>query len=100
MTGTSKTVPRKRRRSALLRVVSGIVVVLLALVVSYTVWTVYENTLTPAALNQGPPINTKASSRGELSPTAARALKAYGGEAVWKDATPPASTMHLRGTSF
>ncbi len=100
MTGTSKTVPRKRRRLALLRVVAGIVVVLLALVVSYTVWTVYENTLTPAALNQGPPMNTKASSRGELSPTAARTLKAYGGEAVWKAATAAESTVTVGGLLF
>jgi len=46
------TAPRKRRRSRLVRVVSAILVVLLALVVGYALWTVYENTLTPAALGQ------------------------------------------------
>src|SRR5207237_3581628 len=63
-------------------------------------WTVYENTLTAAALDQGAPKNTKPSARGELSPTAARAVKAYGGEAVWKDATTVESTVTVGGLLF
>jgi hypothetical protein len=75
-------------------------VFLLAMLVSYALWTVYENTLTPAAVDQGPSMNMSPSPRGELSPTAARALKAYGGEAVWKDATAVESTVTVGGLLF
>lgn len=100
MTGTDITVPPRRRRSTLVRVVAAILVFLLALLVSYALWTVYENTLTPAALDQGSPIKTKPSSRGDLSPTAARALEAYGGGAVWKAATAVESTVSVGGLLF
>ena len=100
MTDTNATVPRRRRTSRLVRVVAAILVFLLALLVSYALWTVYENTLTPAAVDQGPPMNMSPSPRGELSPTAARALKAYGGEAVWKDATAVESTVTVGGFCF
>jgi hypothetical protein len=73
---------------------------LLALLGSYALWTVYENTLTPAALNQGSFMNTKPSPRGVLSPTASRALAAYGGEAVWRDATTVESTVTVGGLLF
>jgi hypothetical protein len=75
-------------------------VVLLALLVSYGLWTVYENTFTPAALDQGSSMNAKPSPRGELSPTAARALAAYGGQAVWKAATTVESTVTVGGLLF
>jgi hypothetical protein len=81
-------------------VVAAILLVLLALVVSYGLWTVYENTFTPAALDQGSSMNTKPSPRGELSPTAARALAAYGGQAVWKAATAVESTVTVGGLLF
>ena len=68
--------------------------------VSYGLWTVYENTLTPAALDQVSSMNPRPSLRGELSPTAARALKAYGGEAVWKDASAVQSTVTVGGLLF
>jgi len=84
----------------LIRVVAAILVLLLAVLVCYALFTVYENTLTPAALDQGAAANTKPSPRGELSPTAARALKAYGGEAVWKDATTVESTVTVGGLLF
>jgi len=100
MTNTVTTGPRKRRRSRRARVVAAILAFLLALLVSYALWTVYDNTLTPAALGQGPSINTQPSSRGALSPTAARALKAYGGEAVWNDATTVDSTVTVGGLLF
>jgi hypothetical protein len=45
-------------------------------------------------------MNMSPSPRGELSPTAARALKAYGGEAVWKDATAVQSTVAVGGLLF
>src|SRR5437879_4158637 len=90
---TDAVAPRMRRRTTLVRVVAAVLVVLLALAVSYALWTVYENALTPAALDQGSTINTKPSPPGALSPTAARALKAYGGEAVWKAATTVESTV-------
>ena len=73
---------------------------LLALIASYSLWALYENTLTPAALDQGPPTSAKPSPPGDLSPTAARALKAYGGEGVWKDATTVESTVTVGGLLF
>src|SRR3989441_646220 len=94
------TAPRKRRGSRLVRVVSAILVVLLALLVGYALWTVYENTLTPAALDQGSSTNAQPAAPGVLSPTAARALKAYGGEAVWKDAVAVDSTVTVGGLLF
>jgi CHASE1-domain containing sensor protein len=72
----------RKRRSTPVRVVAAFLVFLVTLLASYALWTVYENTLTPAALDQGSPMNTKPSPRGELSLTAARALKAYGGQAA------------------
>ena len=98
MIGT--TVPHRRWGSRLARAVAAILILLLAMLVSYALWTVYENTLTAAALDQGAPKNTKPSTRGELSPTAARAVKAYGGEAVWKDATTVESTVTVGGLLF
>src|SRR6266704_2061820 len=84
------------RRSMLARILA----LLLALLVSYALWTVYENTLTPAALDQRSPVNAKPSRPGELSATAARALQAYGGEAVWKAATAVDSTVTVGGLLF
>src|SRR5438105_13219942 len=75
-------VPQGMRRSMLARTLRAILTLLLALLVSYGLWTVYENTLTPAALDQRSPVNAKPSRPGELSATAARALQAYGGESV------------------
>ena len=95
MIGT--TVPDRRRGSRLVRAVAAILVVLLVILVSYALWTVYENTLTAAAVDQGA---SKPSPRGELSPTAARAVKAYGGEAVWRDATTVESTVTVGGLLF
>jgi hypothetical protein len=73
---------------------------LLASLVGYSTWTVYENALTPAALDQGSTTNTKPSAPGELSPTAARAVAAYGGEAVWKDSNEVDSTVTVGGLLF
>ncbi len=73
---------------------------LLALLVSYVLWAVYENTLTPAALNQRPAVNTTPSLQGAPSPTADRALRAYGGAAVWKDAVAVESTVTVGGLLF
>jgi hypothetical protein len=75
-------------------------VLLLAVLLSYTLWTVYENTLTTAALDQGPSLNTTPSPGNGLSATAARALKAYGGEAVWRDAATVESTVTVGGLLF
>src|SRR6266699_847110 len=97
---TDAVAPRMRRRTTLVRVVAAVLVVLLTLLMSYALWTVYENALTPAALDQGSTINTKPSPPGALSPTAARALKAYGGEAVWKAATTVESTVTVGGLLF
>ncbi len=100
MTDAVTTGPRRRRRSRLVPIGAAILVLVLALLLSYALWTVYENTLTPAALDQGPSINTTPSSRDVLSPTAARALKAYGGEALWKDAVTVESTVTVGGLLF
>ncbi len=100
MTDTNTAVPRRRRSFRLVKVVAAILVFLRALSVSYALWTVYENTLTTAALDQGPSMNTKPSPPGDLSPTAARAVKAYGGEAVWRDATAVESTVTVGGLLF
>jgi hypothetical protein len=88
------------RRNRLGRVVAGILAVVLVVLVGYALWTVYENTLTPAAQAQGPSLNSKPSPRGELSPTATRALKAYGGEAVWRSATTVESIVTVGGLLF
>jgi hypothetical protein len=100
MTSADTTVPLRRRRFTLVRVVAAILAFVLALLVSYALWPVYENTLTPAALDQGSPINTKPSSPGDLSPTAARALAAYGGQAAWKATTMVESTVTVGGLLF
>jgi hypothetical protein len=100
MSGADTRVPRRRGRSALVRAVAAILVFLLALLVSYALWTVDENTLTPAALDQGSSTNTQPSSRGDLSPTAARALVAYGGQAAWKAATSVESRVTVGGLLF
>jgi hypothetical protein len=100
MTDAGTTVPRRRPGFRLVKVLAAILAVLLALLVSYGAWAVYENTLTSAALDQGPSTNIKPSPRGELSPTAARAVKAYGGAAVWRDATTVESTVTVGGLLF
>jgi hypothetical protein len=100
MTDPAVSVPRGRRRPALIRVVAAVLALLLVLVVSFALWTVYENTLTPAAADLSPALNTKPSASGQLSPTAARALAAYGGEAVWKSATTIDSTVTVGGLLF
>ncbi len=78
---------------------AAFVVFLLALLGSYALWTTYENTATPAALPASA-VKAKPSPPGELSPTAARALKAYGGLAVWTDATSVESTVTVGGLLF
>lgn len=90
----------RKRRSTPVRVVAAAIVLLLALLASYALWTVYENKLTPAALDQGSTTNMSPSPRGVLSPTAARALKAYGGQAAWTGATTVESTVTVGGLLF
>ena len=69
MPETGAMVPRRRPSSRLFKVVAGIVVFLLVLIVSYAVWTVYENTLTPAALGTAPDLGwTGASGEVWLDP--------------------------------
>src|SRR5712692_350327 len=100
MTDTDATAPRIKRRSRPSRAVAAILVLLLALLVSFATWTVYENTLTSAAVGQGASMNLSPSPRGELSPTAARALQAYGGAVAWKTATSVDSTVTVGGLLF
>lgn len=82
------------------KVVAAILAILLVLLLGYAGWTVYENTLTPVALDQATSTNLTPSPRTTLSPTAARALKAYGGEAVWRDAVTVESTVTVGGLLF
>ena len=100
MTDTRGIHPRVMRRSRLVSVGAAVLAVLLAAPAGYGLWTVYENTLTPAAVDLGSATNTSPSPAGELSPTAARALKAYGGEAVWKNATTVESKVTVGGLLF
>jgi hypothetical protein len=90
----------RKRKSRIARAVAAVSVSLLVLIVTFALWTVYENTLTPAAQDQRSSGKTKPSPRGELSATAARALKAYGGEAAWTDASAVDSTVTVGGLLF
>jgi len=87
-----------RRRPV--RVIAAIPAFLLLLLAGYGLWTVYDNTLTPASLDQGTSANPQPSPLGVLSLTAERALKAYGGEAAWKGATTVDSTVTVGGLLF
>jgi hypothetical protein len=91
---------QRKRRLRLLQILGAAFVLLFALFVSFALWAVYENTLTPAALGQGPSLTGEPSRQGGLSPTAARAVKAYGGEAVWRDATTVESVVTVGGLLF
>ncbi len=77
-----------------------VLILVLGLLLGYALWTVYDNEFTPAAMDQGSPTNKNRSPYGELSPTAARALNAFGGEAVWKEATSVESTVTVGGLLF
>jgi hypothetical protein len=71
-----------------------------ALVLAFLVLTYYENTFTPAARDQASTVNSQPTPAGTLSPTAARALKAYGGEEVWKNASAVESIDTVGGALF
>jgi hypothetical protein len=81
-------------------VVARIVLIVLIVPVAYGAWTVYENSWTPAAVVGGAYANPRPSPPGQLSPTAARVLRAYGGEAVWGSATTIRSTVTVGGLLF
>ena len=82
-----------------MRAAAAVLALLLASLVGCAAWTVYENTFTPAALATGPALNAPRTPAG-LSPTAARALKAYGGEAAWGHAARVESTVTVGGLLF
>src|SRR5436190_23768170 len=82
---------------AIVRVIVGVVVALVLIVIGYTY---YENTFTPAAIPSASSLNRPAVAPGQLSPTAMRALQAYGGETVWKNATRVESTVTVGGLLF
>src|SRR5207249_7894723 len=63
-------------------------------------WTLYENAFTPAATEGASTLNSQPTPAGNLSPTAARALKAYGGEELWKNASTVESTATVGGGLF
>ena len=88
------------RQRPLVRVVAAIVAVLLVLLGVFVLWTVYENTLTAAALGPSGSGNARPSLPGRLSPTAARALEAYGGEVVWRSAHSVQATVTVGGLLF
>src|SRR5438067_2690857 len=88
------------RRRPLVRVVAAIVAMVLALLGILALWTVYENTFTAAALGGSGSGNAPPSVPGHLSPTAARALAAYGGEVVWRGAHTVQATVTVGGLLF
>ena len=88
------------RRRPLVRVVAAIVAIVLALLGILALWTVYENTFTAAALGGSGSGNAPPSVPGHLSPTAARALAAYGGEVVWRGAHTVQATVTVGGLLF
>src|SRR5207248_342594 len=100
VTGPKAVVPPKRRKSKLTVAGSAALALLLVVLAGYGLWTVYENTLTPAAVDHGSATDSSPSPAGELSATAARALVAYGGEAVWKNATSIDSRVTVGGLLF
>jgi hypothetical protein len=83
-----------------LPLIRAVAALLISLLAAGAAWTIYENVLTPAALAEGTPVQSKPPAGGELSKTAARALKAYGGEAVWRSATAVESTVTVGGLLF
>jgi hypothetical protein len=87
-------------RRPLARIVAAIVAILLALLGALTLWTVYENTLTAAALGPSGSGKARPSAPGRLSPTAARALEAYGGEVVWNGAHTVQAAVTVGGLLF
>src|SRR5712691_8358814 len=87
-------------RRPLVRVVAAIVAIVLALLGVIALWTVYENTLTVAALGLSGSGSARPSVPGQLSPTAARALEAYGGEVVWRGAHTVQATATVGGLLF
>jgi hypothetical protein len=100
MTEIHTTIPRRRLALSRIELVRAILLLLLALLVLCTALTYYENTFTPAARDQSSSTNTEPTPAGKLSPTAARALEAYGGEAVWKNATTVETTLTVGGLLF
>ena len=87
-------------RKPLVKVVVAIAAILLLLIAVLALWTVYENTLTAAALGQSGPENARPSVPGHLAPTAARALEAYGGEVVWRGVHTVQATVTVGGLLF
>src|SRR5579859_6638815 len=87
-------------RRPLARVVVASVAILLVLLGVLALWTVYENTLTAAALGLSGSGNPRPSVPGQLSPTAARALEAYGGEVLWKSAHSVEASVTVGGPLF
>jgi hypothetical protein len=88
------------RRVTLRQIIGGVFALLGVLVVVIVAWIFYENAFTPAAGAQGSTVNTQPTPAGSLSPTAARALQAYGGEAVWKNASTIETTVTVGGVLF
>jgi hypothetical protein len=87
-------------RRPLVRLVAAFVAILLALLAVLALWMVYENTLTAAALGLSRSGNLRPSAPGQLSPTAAHALEAYGGEVVWRGAHTVPATVTVGGLLF
>jgi hypothetical protein len=84
--------------SGLIRLVRVIALLVVALIVVLVAYTYYENAYTPAAIE--PASSSGPSAAGQLSATAMRALQAYGGETVWKNASTVESTVTVGGLLF
>jgi hypothetical protein len=87
-------------RSGLFNLMGVIAFLVVALVVVLVGYIFYENAYTPAAIDQAASINSAPTAAGQLSATAARALQAFGGETVWKNASTVESTVTVGGLLF
>ena len=78
-----------------------------AVLIAFGAWTALENTIGPCSVATASPAAEPLTSArpaplatDALSPTAARALAAYGGAAVWQHATTIESTVTIGGALF
>jgi hypothetical protein len=87
-------------RSGLINLMRVIALLVVALIVVLVAYTYYENAYTPAAIEQASTVNGVPTPAGQLSATATRALQAFGGETVWKNASTVESTVSVGGLLF
>src|SRR5713226_714156 len=87
-------------RSGYINLMRVIAILVVALIVGLVAYTYYENAYTPAAIEPASTINSVPTPAGQLSATATRAVQAYGGETVWKNASTVESSVTVGGLLF